>query len=52
LINNIGIIGMGNIGRRYLRLLKKFRPELNIVAISGGAGHIGSAFSKAISGYR
>jgi predicted dehydrogenase len=38
LINNIGIIGLGSIGRRHLSLIKKLRPELNIVAVRSGMG--------------
>ena len=38
MINNIGIIGLGSIGRRHLRLVKELRPELNIIAIRSGKG--------------
>jgi len=38
LINNIGIIGLGSIGRRHLRLVKELRPELNIIAVRSGKG--------------
>jgi predicted dehydrogenase len=38
LINNIGIIGLGSIGRRHLRLVKELRPELNIIAVRSGMG--------------
>ena len=38
MINNIGIIGLGSIGRRHLRLVKELRPELNIIAVRSGKG--------------
>jgi predicted dehydrogenase len=38
LINNIGIIGLGSIGRRHLRLARKLRPQLNIIAVRSGQG--------------
>jgi predicted dehydrogenase len=38
LINNIGIIGLGSIGCRHLRLVRELRPELNIIAVRSGQG--------------
>jgi len=38
LIKNIGIIGLGSIGSRHLRVVKRFRPKLNITAIRLGEG--------------
>ena len=38
MINNIGIIGLGSIGRRHLRLVKELRPELNVIAVRSGMG--------------
>ena len=38
MINNIGIIGLGSIGRRHLRLVKELQPELNIIAVRSGMG--------------
>jgi predicted dehydrogenase len=38
LINNIGIIGLGSIGCRHLRLVREIRPELNIIAVRSGQG--------------
>ena len=38
MINNIGIIGLGSIGRRHLRLVKEFRPGLNVIAVRSGVG--------------
>ena len=38
MINNIGIIGLGSIGQRHLRLVKELRPELNIIAVRSGKG--------------
>ena len=38
MINNIGIIGLGSIGRRHLRLAKELRPKLNIIAVRSGKG--------------
>ena len=38
MINNIGIIGLGSIGRRHLRLVKELRPELNIIAVRSSKG--------------
>ena len=38
MINNIGIIGLGSIGCRHLRLVKELRPELNIIAVRSGKG--------------
>jgi len=36
LINNIGIIGLGSIGQRHLRLAKELRPKLKIIAVRSG----------------
>lgn len=33
MINNIGIIGLGSIGSRHLRIARILRPKLNIIAI-------------------
>jgi len=38
MINHLGIIGLGSIGRRHLRLVKELYPELNIIAIRSGKG--------------
>ncbi len=38
MINNIGIVGLGSIGRRHLQLVKELRPELNIIAVRSGMG--------------
>ena len=38
MINNIGIIGLGSIGQRHLRLAKELRPKLNIIAVRSGMG--------------
>ena len=38
MIKNIGIIGLGSIGRRHLRLAREIRPELNIIAVRSGKG--------------
>jgi len=38
LINNIGIISLGSIGLRHSRIVKKLRPQLNIIAIRSGKG--------------
>ena len=38
MINNIGIIGLGSIGRRHLRFVKELQPELNIIAVRSGVG--------------
>ncbi len=38
LINNIGIIGLGSIGNRHLRLARELKPEINIIAIRSGKG--------------
>ena len=38
MINNIGIIGLGSIGCRHLRLLRELRPELIIIAVRSGKG--------------
>ena len=38
MINNIGIIGLGSIGQRHLRLAKELRPKLNISAVRSGMG--------------
>ena len=38
MINNIGIIGLGSIGQRHLRLVKELQPKLNIVAVRSGVG--------------
>ena len=38
MINNIGIIGLGSIGRRHLRLVRELRPKLNIIAVRSGKG--------------
>ena len=38
MINNIGIIGLGSIGQRHLRLVKELRPELNIIAVRSSKG--------------
>lgn len=37
-IKNFGIVGLGSIGRRYLRLVKELQPELNIMAVGSGMG--------------
>ena len=37
-MKTIGIIGLGSIGRRHLRLVKEIRPNLNVVAIRSGLG--------------
>tara|TARA_Y100001970_G_scaffold2704_1_gene3163 strand:+ start:15631 stop:16620 length:990 start_codon:yes stop_codon:yes gene_type:complete len=39
LINNLGIIGLGSIGRRHLRLVKELHPEINIIAVRSGKGN-------------
>ena len=38
MINNIGIIGLGSIGQRHLRLAKELQPKLNIIAVRSGMG--------------
>ncbi len=38
MINNIGIIGLGSIGKRHLRLARKLRPEIKIIAVRSGKG--------------
>ena len=38
LINNIGIIGLGSIGQRHLRLVRELRPALNITLVRSGNG--------------
>ena len=38
MINKIGIIGLGSIGKRHLRLVKELRPQLNIIAVRSGMG--------------
>ena len=38
MINNIGIIGLGSIGIRHLRLARKLRPEIKIIAVRSGKG--------------
>ena len=38
MINNIGIVGLGSIGKRHLRLARKLRPEIKIIAVRSGKG--------------
>ena len=38
MINKIGIIGLGSIGQRHLRLAKELQPKLNIIAVRSGLG--------------
>ena len=38
MINNIGIIGLGSIGCRHLRLVRELRPGANIIAVRSGEG--------------
>jgi len=38
LIDHIAIIGLGSIGRRHLRLLREFRPQIKIAAVRSGIG--------------
>jgi predicted dehydrogenase len=38
LISSIGIIGLGSIGCRHLRLARELRSELNIIAVRSGMG--------------
>ena len=38
MINNIGIIGLGSIGCRHLRLARELRSDLNIVAVRSRKG--------------
>jgi predicted dehydrogenase len=38
LINNIGIVGLGSIGCRHLRLARELRSDLNIVAVRSRKG--------------
>ena len=35
-LNKIGIIGLGSIGKRHLRLIKKLRPNLDVTLIRSG----------------
>jgi predicted dehydrogenase len=39
LIKNIGIIGLGSIGSRHLRLVRELRPDLNVIAVRSGQGN-------------
>ena len=38
MINNIGIVGLGSIGCRHLRLARELRSDLNIVAVRSRKG--------------
>jgi predicted dehydrogenase len=38
LISSIGIIGLGSIGCRHLRLARELQPEFNIIAVRSGMG--------------
>ena len=38
MIKSIGIIGLGSIGCRHLRLVRELRPKLNIIAVRSGMG--------------
>jgi hypothetical protein len=38
MIKNIGILGLGSIGGRHLRLARELRPDLNIIAVRSGKG--------------
>ena len=38
MVNNIAIIGLGSIGARYLRLLRKFGFNTNIIVVRSGNG--------------
>jgi hypothetical protein len=39
LIEQIAIVGLGSIGRRHLRLVREFRPEIKIIAVRSGGGN-------------
>jgi len=38
LIEHIAIVGLGSIGRRHLRLVREFRPGIEIIAVRSGGG--------------
>lgn len=38
MINHIAIVGLGSIGRRHLRLVREFRPEIKITVVRSGEG--------------
>ena len=38
MIKRIAIIGLGSIGKRHLRLARKLRPEIKIIAVRSGKG--------------
>ena len=38
MINNIGIVGLGSIGCRHLRLAREFQSDLNIIAVRSSKG--------------
>jgi len=37
-IKRIAIVGLGNIGRRHLRLVKEIRPDLQVILVRSGQG--------------
>ena len=37
-IQHIAVIGLGSIGRRHVRILKRLRPELEITLVRSGKG--------------
>lgn len=37
-INKLGIIGLGSIGKRHLRLLKEIRPDIEVIVLRSGRG--------------
>jgi predicted dehydrogenase len=38
IINKLGIIGLGSIGKKHLRLLKEIRPDIEIIVMRSGHG--------------
>ena len=38
MIDHIAIVGLGSIGRRHLRLIREFKPEIEIIVVRSGRG--------------